>query len=97
VKKNLSALLGCLYAEGTRKFYIVGGSDLAGLIEMVVQENAWQGCEILKANDITSALSDGVVLLCRENVEAAAVAGVKVVNVIEELAKDEALLGGGVS
>jgi DNA-binding MarR family transcriptional regulator len=95
VKKNLAALLKNLYTDGARKFYIIGGSDLAGLIEMVVEEQAFQDCGTARTNEVTPALTDGVVLICRENVDIPENFALKTVNVIEELAKDEALLDNG--
>ena len=97
IKKNLAVLLKTLYSTGTRKFYILGSSDLAGLIEMVMTELALAGCELVRVNEIAPALSDGAVLICRENVDLSQVQGLKTVNVIEELAKDETLIGNGLN
>jgi hypothetical protein len=92
VKISLSRLLKEQYDGGVRKFYILGGSDLAGLIEMVIREQGQADCQLLRVETITSAMADGMLLICRENIDAMAVPGIKAVNVIEELAKDEALL-----
>lgn len=97
VKRNLTALLRKCYEEGTRKFYILGSSDLAGLIDMVIHEGAVTGCEIVRIEDLARAAGDGVVLVCRENIDLKAVPGLKAVNVVEELAKDEALLSNNFS
>lgn len=95
VKKNLAALLQKHYANGVRRFYIIGSSDLAGLIDMVVREGAFVGCELVKTSEITQGMVDGVVLICREKVDVSAFPGFRSVNVVEELAKDEALGGNG--
>lgn len=97
VKRNLTALLRKCYEEGARKFYILGSSDLAGLIDMVILEGAVTGCEIIRVSDLSQAAGDGVVLVCRENIDLKAVPGIKAINVVEELAKDEALLSNNFS
>ena len=91
IKKNLLSVLKDLYAKGARKFYILGSSDLGGLIEMALGENFKQDCSLVQVQEISSGMADGVVLICREDVRLPV--GVKAVNMIEELARDEALVG----
>jgi DNA-binding MarR family transcriptional regulator len=86
IKKNLLNILKNLYADGVRKFYILGTSDLGGLIEMELRENFKQDCIFMQVQEISSEMMDGVVLICREDVRVSS--GAKVVNMIEELAKD---------
>jgi len=93
IKRNLSRILKDFYKNGVRKFYILGMSDLGGLIEMAIHENFKQDCSFVHAQEISSVMTDGVVLICREGVSIPS--GVKAVNMIEELAKDEALVGHG--
>jgi len=91
IKKTLGDILATEYAAGQRKFYILGQSDLAGLIEMVLKEKFNDAYEIVHVNEITAVLSDGVVLICREDV-VFNVSGVKTIDIIHELAKDEAVI-----
>ena len=91
IKKTLSDILVKLHEEGHRKFYILGESDLTGLIEMVLKEKFDGTCEIAHVDTITPVLSDGAVLICREDV-LTDVPGVKTLDMIHELAKDEALI-----
>ena len=91
IKRNLLSILKDLYAKGARKFYILGASDLGGLIEMALRENFKQDCSLVQVQEIASGMTDGVVLICREDVRLPV--GFKAVNMIEELARDEALLG----
>jgi len=93
IKKNILSILKDLYAKGARKFYILGESDLGGLIEMTLQENFKQDCTHVHVQEISSSMSDGAILICREDVKVPS--GIKTVNVIEELAKDEGLVSNG--
>ena len=91
IKKCLTAVLTEVYNSGFRKFYIVGESDLAGLIEIVLKENFKAEYETVYIQEIPSAMNDGgVVLVCRENMHVP-VEGVKVIDLIHELSKDEKL------
>jgi DNA-binding MarR family transcriptional regulator len=91
IKKTLADILTKAYEAGHRKFYILGESDLAGLIEIVLKENFNEAYEVMHVSEITSVLSDGVVLVCREDV-VVDVPGVKTLDMIHELAKDEAVI-----
>jgi len=93
IKKNVLSILKNCYADGVKKFYILGASDLGGLIEMVIHENFNQDCTFLHVQDISSEMMGGVILICREGVKVPS--GIKAINMIEELAKDEELAGHG--
>ncbi|MBF0123065.1 MAG: winged helix-turn-helix transcriptional regulator [Candidatus Omnitrophica bacterium] len=96
MKNRLLVLLKSAYDAGARKFYVLGGSDLAGLIEMTLNENFSHNFQIIRINDMPTDVDGGIVLICRENVTASGLPSARVINVIEELAKDEALLEQGV-
>ncbi len=87
IKKTLTDVLVKAHGEGHRKFYILGESDLAGLIEIVLKEKFNTGYEVVHVREVTAVLSDGVVLICQEGV-ATELAGVKTIDLIHELAKD---------
>ena len=91
VKKTLSALLKEIYGSGVRKLFILGGADLAGLIEMTANEDFPKFFELIRVNEMPADVNGGVVLVCRENVQIPE--GIRAVNVVEELARDEALIG----
>jgi DNA-binding MarR family transcriptional regulator len=90
IKKGLTDILIKAYESGHRKFYILGESELAGLIEIVLKEKFDGAHEIVPVREITSDLTDGIVLVCREG--ETGVPGVKTLDLIHELAKDEALI-----
>ncbi len=86
IKNHLTVILKRFYSEGYRKFYILGESDLAGLVETVLKESFRQGHEIIHITALPERSEDGVVLVCREDI------GLDqedkgIVNLIEELAK----------
>lgn len=91
IKRNLYNLLHSSYQEGSRKFYILGSVDLAGLIEMVAHEQFLNQIELIRVETINLSMSDGTVLICREDVTLKGFESVKTINVIEELAKEEIL------
>ncbi|MBF0619420.1 MAG: winged helix-turn-helix transcriptional regulator [Candidatus Omnitrophica bacterium] len=92
VRRGLSILLQAEYKAGVQKFYLLGGSDLAGLVEEALREQCGPSCQLIRIEKVLATMTDGVVLLCRELVPAdVVVPEVRVVNVIEELAKHQLL------
>jgi DNA-binding MarR family transcriptional regulator len=91
IKKALAMILCPLYEGGSRKFYVLGYSDLAGLIEVVLAEQFKTGFQVVHVEELDERLADGVVLICRENVAADAMAGLRTINMIDEMSKDGAL------
>ncbi len=90
VKKNIEGLLARLHVTGVRKFYVLGASDLAGLIEMVLMEEFFGQHELWHIEEVRDIPVDGIILICREGVIVPE--GVRAVQVIDELARDEAFL-----
>jgi len=93
IKKNLLGILKNLYADGVRKFYILGTSDLSGLIDMALRENFKQDYILVHVQELSIEMADGAVLICREDVRLPE--GIRAVNMIEELARDEELVRYG--
>ena len=94
IKNSLLSIVKNSYDQGARVFYILGGADLAGLIEMVMSENLPHDYKTIRINEIPHELLDGIVLICREG-ELILPMGVRGVNVIAELAQNEALIALG--
>jgi DNA-binding MarR family transcriptional regulator len=93
IKKNLLGILKGLYADGVRKFYILGTSDLSGLIDIVLRENFKQDYTLVPVQELSIEMTDGAVLICREDVRPTE--GVRAVNMIEELARGEEMVRHG--
>jgi DNA-binding MarR family transcriptional regulator len=89
IQQNIARLLEVLYAQDVRKFYAVGSLDLTSLVEMVLRQKQWQDCLFVRIEDPAKAKSEGVLLLCREEPVEIMTKGVRVVNVVEELAKSD--------
>ncbi len=92
IRQSMVRLLRGLYAQGTRKFYVFGSSDLAALIEMAAHHEKWADAVVARIEDPLSAGKDGVLLFCREQAEAVMPAGVRVIHVVEELAKTDSII-----
>lgn len=93
MKSRLLILLKGAHDSGVRKFYVLGGPDLAGLIEMTLYENFPHDFQVVRINEPGAAGADGALLICREDVDASGLEARTVINVLEELARDEALVG----
>ena len=86
IKKHLTDLLKPLYDEGQHLFYVLGESDLAALIEIVLKEYCPQA-KMIYIRQKNEATTEGIILICTaELVEGDKVAGQKEINLIENLA-----------
>jgi predicted transcriptional regulator len=86
IKNHLGQILSKVYDKDLKKFYILGESDLAGLLEQVLNETVKSQYEAIHIKSLSEAKTDGVVLACKEDL----VVGQnnpRVINLIEELAK----------
>ena len=89
VKKRLATLLSSSHCKDARKFYILGGADVAGLIEIIVRKQFNPGVELIHVEALHPSQDDGVTLICREDVPLEGFGALKIVNVIEELSRDQ--------
>lgn len=96
VRSRLSTLLKGLYGEGVTTFYILGGDDLSGLIEMTMREDLPAEVKAVRITQMPASIDEGAVLDCREDAMPAN-SKIRTINVVEELAKDEALVKQSVS
>ncbi|MBI3601347.1 MAG: winged helix-turn-helix transcriptional regulator [Candidatus Omnitrophica bacterium] len=87
IKKHLSKILGSLYQEGERKFYILGESDLAALIEIVLREQCQHDYTVVHIKDRIQATGEGVILVCTDQqANGSSPTAFKEINLIENLA-----------
>jgi len=86
IKNNLLNILQPLHDAGTRKFYILGESDLASLIDNVLKENHLNDCVLVHIKDRAKASKDGIILICTEEVQGTGLSGQREINVLESLA-----------
>lgn len=89
VKKQLFKILQPLHAQGIKEFYVLGESDLAFLIDMVLREHFIQDFYLQRIKNIEDAKETGIVLICVEKFPIPSHNTVRHVKLIEEMAKVE--------
>lgn len=87
IKERFNSLFKEIYAKGERKFFILGESDLAFLVEMVMRELSFKDCSVERIKDLPNDGVNGTILICQEDIFDKIVADNKV-DLIHELAKD---------
>ena len=92
IKEKIKTVMSDLYQKGERKFFIVGKSDLAMMVDMVIKEMSLKDYSLDHFEDIPLEKTDGTLLICKENVRVESSLANCVVDVIEELAKDDNFL-----
>ena len=92
IKERLKKIIAGLYTRGERRFFILGRSDLAVLVESAILETHFDDISIRHIDALSGASPDGVVLICREEVTPDKGKNGGCVNMIEELAKDHEFL-----
>jgi DNA-binding MarR family transcriptional regulator len=92
IKLSLQRMVGEFYQNGQREFWIIGTSDLAQLIEVVVKESGWGDCRFHYIHQWADQVHEGVIFICKEDVVLQGNGSLKVVHVIHELSKTDLLL-----
>ncbi len=94
IKRRLSGTLQELINQGDRKFIILGESDFAILVEMVLKEVCKESFIVEHTLEWPKNGFDGCLLICQEtNQPVAKLNRPKTVNLVELLAQDHALMG----
>ncbi len=92
IKEKIKEVLSGLYQEGERAFVVLGKSDFALLIDIVQRELDLNDCTITHVDEVPSHEAEGVLIICREDADVAHLSGVRMVNLIHELAKDNSFI-----
>ena len=87
IKKSLAEILQLLYAQGERKFYVLGETDLSSLLEIVLREQGWNDYKLIFIKDRGQADGQGVILVCTEEPKGTTHIDQKQIHLIENLAK----------
>ena len=87
IKEGIKKVVVDLYNKGERNFIVVGRSDFALLIEIILKDLGFYDQKIIYLDDLPET-SSGVVLICRENLERGKYPFPKVINLLHELAKN---------
>ncbi len=85
IRNQLNIVIQRLYQDGERVFFILGSSDLAELVEMSLRQPQWEGVQFSRVEAI-SGHPEGVILICREQVEAVPSTPGRYVDLLKELA-----------
>ena len=88
IKKRLQTVLLDLYSTGERSFHILGESDFAYLIEVVLRESNLTDCRVSYIKSLDESNGDGVLCVCKEGFDSMPANGRKHINFINELARD---------
>lgn len=89
IKGRLKEILAELYERGERDFYILGGSDLAALVEIALKESCSDGYRVSSVKTIPSEKVQGTFLICKEEYENGTANKENSINLVEELARGE--------
>lgn len=92
IKEKIQEVVSELYEEGEKNFIVVGKSDFALLIDIVLKELELNDCKIIHVNEVPHTEFDGVLIICREDVDMTHLPDARVVNLIHELAKDDTFM-----
>lgn len=92
IKKRLKKTVYDLHARGERNFFILGESDLAVLVETAFQEAKFHDCTVSRVKEVPQTKVEGVLLVCREDVDGRPHNVDNCVDLIKELAQDNELL-----
>lgn len=89
IQQNIARLLEELYDQGVRQFYAIGSLDLTALVERALAQKQWNDCSFVRIEAPAQAIVEGVLLVCNEESMGVSPNGVRVINVVEELAKSD--------
>ena len=93
IKERLKEILTTLIQSNHREFFILGSSDLASLIEIVMNENHLPACRIQHIQEIPNEKVEGLILICEEEFNRDTVNTGQCVNLLEEIARKNHLNG----
>ncbi len=86
IKNRLKTILNDVKTRGYQEFWLVGGSDFSLLVEQSLKELDFN--PIVHFNEEPSGSAKGVILLCKEDTEGNMQGHLPVVDIIQELSKD---------
>ncbi len=89
IKNRIKEILLDSYKNGVRNFYIFGKNDLSMLVEMVIKELGWKDCSFDVLEEIPTPKVNGVLLICKENVDEASLVAHNYIDLIREISKND--------
>jgi len=88
IKERLKKVLLQLYEKGHRRYFLLGESDLALLVENSFQEIPLKNCTVSRIQEIPQDKIEGIILVCKEETRNIGSNSANTIDVINELAKD---------
>ena len=88
IKERLKEILKEQHDLGMKRFFVVGKSDLAYLIDIVVKEEQMENCQIIHCVTLPQETESGIVLICTEEDGVLPTGQGNNIHLIHELAKD---------
>jgi len=85
IREQLNIVIKRLYDQGERVFFILGSSDLVELVEMSLSHCKWAGVKFSRVEQIPDNPL-GVILICKEEIDASLYPTTQCVDLIKELA-----------
>ena len=92
IKNRLRNIILPLYQQNIREFWILGVSDFALLIEMVIKEMGLTDCRLHYVHEWPGQTTSGVLLICKEDAGPEHAGSLPVVNLVHELSRDNLLM-----
>lgn len=91
IKEALKLIILKLCEHGERNFFVLGKSDFAYLVEIVLRESGVNHFQVSYLKELPDKELDGVLLICKEGVGSNGYNLKNRIDLIEELAKDSQL------
>ena len=92
IKEKVKKVVVALYKAGERNFVVLGESDFALLIDIVLKESNLNSYTVTHINEVPTEAIDGVLMICREVENIESQMHMREVDLIHELAKDNAFI-----
>ncbi len=88
IRNQLNIVIRRLYEQGERVFFILGNSDLVELVEMSLSQPQWVGVKFSRVEKVPDH-PEGIVFICREQMDIPQPPQGRCVDLIKELASQE--------
>ena len=94
IKNRLKTILNRVYEQGHREFWLIGATDLTHLVEQSINELGLDHCK-LHIDLEPQAGAEGIVLICKEDQPSGLKNQLEIIDIVEELSKDNFLVEQG--
>lgn len=92
IKARLQEIIQALRQEGHHDFWVIATPDFQLLIEMIIRDVHTNDIHVHFIEQWNNQATTGVVLICKEDAPVAAIEGIKIIDVVFELSKDEVFI-----